>query len=117
MKKVPIEDYKAYTRPIPSRVDDSTGMVYVMSCDGGIICHCSNLSEAERITHCLNTHQMLLDALKTAYAGINDNKDNWQPNDNPPWNDEANIQITLTAGECQSVFDAIESASFVEVQE
>lgn len=99
MKKVPIEDYKAYTRPIPSRVDYSTGMVYVMSYDVGIICLCSNLSEAERIAHCLNTHQQLLDALKDASEFIHDGVD------------EDDIRL---AKKCRK---AIEAASFVEVQE
>ena len=75
-------------------------------------------ANATMIMHCLNNFAPMLEALKKAYTGIEVNRDNWTPNETvAPWNPDANIQITLCAGECQAVFDAIEAASTVEVPE
>ena len=110
MKKVPIEEIreKATFKTLDAITTSDNLSIAIANEKGFHVAHINSYAEthgdgaheinAQLITHCLNTHQMLLDALinSNAFALL------WTDEDHP---------VVLKAKK------AIEAASFVEVEE
>ena len=106
-------EIKSYLGKNTILASKQTGNV-VVECFGETITDAENT--AEIVAHCLNTHQMLLDALKPfAQNGFTEKLGgNVQGDDSIIFQRQ---QSKITLGDCRRALKAIEAGSFVEVSE